>query len=620
MCGIAGILRIDGERVQEEMLSRMNDSLAHRGPDADGIYINGSIGLAHRRLSIIDLSEEANQPFVDSSGRFRVIFNGELYNYKEVRKRISHCKFRTNSDTETLIEAFASGGIDSLKLFKGMFAFAIWDSRENQLFLVRDRLGVKPLYYYKTDKFFVFASECRAILASGMVPAKLNQSSLIDYLSLQSVYSPNSLVEGICQLEAGHWLSVRDSNVLIAPYWSVENQDYNFDYTDTAAVKTRTRQLLRDSVEKRLVSDVPVGAFLSGGIDSSAVVGLMAEISPEPPNTFSIGFGERDFDESHYAKIVADKFKTNHHSIQLRPKALLDELENALNAMDSPSGDGINSYVVSKAVKSEGISVALSGIGGDELFAGYPFFKQYHKLRSKPFIWQRTSMLRKLLSKSGFWKNGPRAAKMRDLLRTDHLSIASLYPIFRSVVNDNEIKEILHQQGIPQNTISRKLLEKNSRIEKYPLLSQVSIAEFLGYTQQTLLKDTDQMSMAFALEVREPFFDDELISFVLNIPDKIKYPHYPKQLLVESLGGLLPDEIVHRKKQGFVFPWSSWMKNELKSFCGLRMERLAERSYFNGNTIRRYWFDFLKGDRNIKWIDIWLLVVLEYWMSKNAIE
>jgi asparagine synthase (glutamine-hydrolysing) len=617
MCGIAGIIYFNNQQPNPSIVKQMTEAMAHRGPDATGLFSDDQVVLGQRRLSILDLSDAANQPFADAGNRYQMVYNGEIYNYAEVKQYIKDHRFRTSGDTEVLIEAYARKGLDCIHWIKGMFAFAIWDTKEKSLCIVRDRMGVKPLYYYQNNEFLIFASECRAILATGLVPAAINEQAVVDYLSYQSVYAPLSIIEGIQQLEAGHALTVKNKKLTVQPYWQLAKQQYDFDYTDTGAVKKKVYQLLENAVVSRLVSDVPVGAFLSGGIDSSAVVALMATAGTGTPNTFSIGFTEKEYDESAYAQMVATKFKTNHHPILLKPTVMLEELEHALNAMDSPSGDGINSYVVSKAVKSNGITVALSGMGGDELFAGYPFFTQFYRLQQKKAIWNNTGLLRNLVANAPVWKNNSRKQKMLQLLQTSSLAIESVYPVLRNVLPKRTIRDLLATRQSDTTTIDHTLNAITGDLNNYPIFSQVTIAELMGYTQQTLLKDTDQFSMAVSLEVREPFFDHELVSFVLGIPDALKYPHYPKQLLVESLGDLLPPEIVHRKKQGFVFPWDYWLRNELRSFCEQHLKRLETRSLFNAAAINKLWKNFLAGNNKVRWMDIWLLVVLEYWLNRN---
>jgi len=613
MCGISGLLHFDHSRPDPLLIRRMNQCMKHRGPDADAYYENGPIALGHRRLSIIDLSEAANQPMTDASGRYWIVFNGEIYNFREVRAKLHGYQFKTNGDTEVILAAYLAWGIDCLKHFAGMFALAIWDSLDNSLFVARDRLGVKPLYYFHLNHQFGFASEVRSLLSSGLLPRQASRKAISQFLQFQSVAAPLSIIENIFQLEAGCYLLVKSDSVEQYRYWSVSHHQDPMTGS-RSIIKEGVRNLLTRAVERRLVSDVPLGAFLSGGIDSSIIVGLMASIQSEPVNTFTMSFREKEYDESHYADIISKKFNTRHTTVKVEPLIFLDELEAALSAMDSPSGDGINSYVVSKKIRESGITVALSGIGGDELFAGYPIFKQFLQLSKFKSFWSTTARVRSLVARIYELQksHNPRIAQ---LLKIPTCSIAEAYPIFRQVLSPDSIRTAT---SLPSSVPA--LVPNIKAWSKFPLLSQVTLAELNGYTQHTLLKDTDQMSMAASLEVREPFFDHELIEYVLNIPDKHKYPHSPKQLLVESMGDLLPPEIVHRKKQGFLMPWELWMKKELKSFCNDRIQLMAQRSFINGDMLLTKWQRFLSGDHSERWSELWVFVVLEFWLDKNEIE
>lgn len=622
MCGIAGILHFKGGVPEPGAIRSMTNEMAHRGPDSDGFFGENEIALGHRRLSIIDLSTAANQPFTDNSGRYVMVFNGEIYNYEAVKRQITGYDFHTTSDTEVLLAAYIKLGPACLALLRGMYAFAIWDKQEKELFVARDRLGVKPLYYLLDQDRFLFASELRAILrVSGKSPA-INTGALLDYLSYQSVMGTGSIVSGIDQLEAATFIKIRQGRIVEkVKYWDLTDAAMANEYGDATQVRSRIRELMLQSVSRRLVSDVPVGAFLSGGIDSSAVVGLMAEASPARPNTFNIFFEEKEYDESQYADIIAKKFNTVHTKILLKPTVFLDELTNALNAMDTPSGDGINTYVVSKAIRQSGMTVALSGVGGDELFAGYPFFAQFQTIQRNKWLWRLPGGIR---SRIGTMLPGSPGRKRRlsQLLGMPSASIEDAYPVFRQMLSPETQRELtsLSGTGLSSTSLYGELKEGHRQLVRLPILSQITAAEYMGYTQHTLLKDTDQMSMAMSLEVREPFFDQDLVEYVAGIPDKIKQPTYPKSLLVESLKPMLPDEIVFRKKQGFLFPWEIWIRNELFSFCEKNIDNFSQRSFVNGSKLKNYWKNFIAGDSSIRWADIWIFVVLEYWLEKNGIS
>ncbi len=617
MCGIAGILNKE-EPVQPDQIRRMTDSMFHRGPDSEGFFMDRELAFGHRRLSIIDLSDAANQPFEDASGRYVIVFNGEIYNFAEVKLLLEDYPFRTHGDTEVILAGYIQWGADCLAHLRGMYTIAIWDKQERELFIARDRLGVKPLYYYRDEEQFIFASEIRAILTIGKVKRKIDHTALSEYFRYQSIGFPFSPIEGIQQMEAGTWMRIKDNEVQTEKYWDPTAKNYDFDFTGKKEVQQKVKELMLQSVKRRLVSDVPVGAFLSGGIDSSAVVGLMVEAGDPSPNTFNISFNESEYDESKYANLIAKKFNTRHSQIRLQPEVMLEELTNALDAMDIPSGDGINTYVVSKAIHKEGIRVALSGVGGDELFVGYSIFEHYIRLQQKRWLWKTPALLRNGFS--GLLGKGAKKDRMRQLLALPSPAIENTYPVLRQLLSPAALAELTSLNGTDQQTLAHQLFSKRSALVKLPFFSQVTAAEYLGYTQQTLLKDTDQMSMANSLEIREPFFDQNLVEFVMSIPDHFKVPVYPKSLLVESLKPLLPDEIVHRKKQGFVFPWNEWMKRELRTFCETHIYHIAQRDFIHGNHLQIVWNRFLSGDPDIRWQEIWLFVVLDYWMEKNGIN
>ncbi|MBA3353537.1 MAG: asparagine synthase (glutamine-hydrolyzing) [Blastocatellia bacterium] len=616
MCGIAGIAGMVNREAAVAAIERMTARIAHRGPDADGFFVDPGIALGHRRLSIIDLSAAANQPQFDVSDRFAIILNGEIYNFRDVKAALPDYPYQTESDTEVILAAYAKHGPACLALLNGMFSIAIWDKQRRELFVARDRLGVKPLYYSMTaEGELVFASEIRAILESGLVERKINTPALSEYLMYQSVYAPQTIVENIKQLPAGTFGIYSDAGFKIESYWNIEDRSGDYDFSDETAVKRKVRELLLGSIERRMISDVRLGAFLSGGIDSSAVVALMSEVSDNPVDTFSVTFGEKEFDESQYSDLIARKFNTRHTAVELSPKDFLDELPNALQAVDSPTGDGFNTYVVSKATKKAGITVALSGIGGDELFAGYSYF--FNWLDTQNGLLQKIpKILRKPFAYALSNSKRSRFQRIADILNADELDLAGIYPMFRQVMSRQTAHDY-YRNGNGKHTIQRMLDERRVAVSGFPLLSQITIAELLGYTQNVLLKDTDQFAMASALEVREPFFDYLLVEYVLQIPDAIKLPRYPKSLLVESIAPLLPDEIVHRKKKGFVLPWEHWMRNELREFCEERLGDLGERGILNPDSLRDKWKQFLAGSNGILWSELWHLVVLSDWLQKN---
>jgi asparagine synthase (glutamine-hydrolysing) len=627
MCGINGILGIENPEKGKLFLSKMNAKMAHRGPDDEGIYADLNIAVGQRRLSIIDLSSAGHQPMWSNDKRYCIVYNGELYNFKELRfdlertSRGSNEKpyhFITASDTEVILAAYARWGKDCLKKFNGMYGFAIWDVERKELFIARDRLGVKPIYYSYRNQVLAFSSEIRSLLESEIVPRKLNADALVDYLRYQTVHAPQTMVKDVFMLMPGHYIIANVNELKIEKYWDL-NSFINSKKIDTpyTEVCSKVNNLFEKALQRRLVADVPFGAFLSGGIDSSAVVGMMSKVSSSKVKTFSVVFDDEQFSEAKYARIIANKFNTEHHEIKLTPNDFKNELNDALKAMDHPSGDGPNTYVVSKATKNAGITMALSGLGGDELFAGYDIFNRTLKLDKLKWLSgiPGISLVAKI-NKS--LRPGVSSAKIAELLDLNSLNFKNTYPLSRQVLLEEQIAKLLNDKTKVKNNVSEII--KSIKSESGNLLSAVGIAEISTYMQNVLLRDTDQMSMAHALEIRVPFLDYELVEYVIGLPDKYKIPTTPKKLLVDSLGDLLPSEIVNRPKMGFTLPWKNWLKSDFKSLCETNIKLLGQNPFFNADELENLWQRFLKDDPFITWSRVWYLVVLQHWITENKIE
>jgi asparagine synthase (glutamine-hydrolysing) len=607
MCGINGIFSFDKPiENAEKTIAKMNDSIAHRGPDAEGIFFDGIVALGHRRLSIIDVSENSNQPLFGIN-RYSLVFNGEIYNYKTLKSQLQY-DFETNSDSEVIIAAYHKWGKDCVKHFNGMFAFAIWDNQKKELFIARDRVGIKPLYFFESDNLFVFSSQIKGVLASRKVKFELNSTELSNYLKFQTIYAPNTIAKDIFLLEPATSLLINKKGIEKNKFWNIGKTEEEITTDTYDEIKTNINSLLTNAVENRMVSDVPFGAFLSGGIDSSLMVALMSKVSTSSINTFNISFAEKEFSEAKYAEAVARKYNTNHTEINLTPNDLLDDIETALKFMDSPSADGVNTFVVSKHTRKHGVKMAISGLGGDELFAGYPQFKQMDFLNKIKVI-DKIPLSLRLPIANFISENSKRADlnKIASWLKCDKWDIQSLYPTFRQQADNTQVAEILNIENY--NTINY--------FDNSTLLNNISTNEVNTYLQHILLRDSDQMSMASALEVRVPFMDHELLDYVLTIPDKYKYPSTQKKLLVESFPNILTPEIVNRKKMGFVFPWEKWLKNELKDFVEVNLAELENYPEFNISEIQSMWVNFLQGNKNIYWTQIWGMVGLGYWLKNN---
>jgi asparagine synthase (glutamine-hydrolysing) len=635
MCGIAGVLDCTGhaDDVHDDV-ARMTRALAHRGPDGSGTRIVSDaapvVGLGHTRLAIIDLSEAGSQPMTVAmeDGGLHITYNGEIYNHAEVRRELGPDGWRSHSDTEVILRAYARWGADCLARLRGMFAFAIWDSRRQELFMARDRLGIKPLYYSRsTDGGFTFASEVRALLASRRVARRLDADGLLGYLTYQSAPGGATLVEGVRMLPAGCWMRVAaDGSVTQQRYWDLF--DTPVQSSTPEASRLRTASLLQESAELHLVSDVPVAVFLSGGIDSSAIVALLRGAG-HTPQTFSVGFAERAYDETQFAETIAERFNTEHTSIRLSEQRLLEELPDAFHAMDQPTGDGINTYVVARAVREAGIKVALSGLGGDELFGGYPSFARLADSARWLRVWGRAPKSVKQLVARGVETAGGSsiaATKRASLLASDG-NLASLYAPLRQV--------LLPQQ---RAAVLTPAWAERSRTWADPYVSMlgaafgnghgqavfgcVSYAEARTYMHDVLLRDTDQLAMAHALEVRVPLLDHVLAEYVVSLPDACKRSNgNPKPLLVDSLGGALPRAVTQRPKQGFTLPFATWMRGELRTFCETRLspDRLGGRGIFRPEALTTMWEAFVDGRPQTSWSRVWTLVVLEEWLERNGL-
>jgi asparagine synthase (glutamine-hydrolysing) len=599
----------------------MNTSQAHRGPDDEGVFMSsgGKVALANRRLAIIDLSPAGHQPMQDPYNRNWITFNGEIYNYQTIRADLvqENYPFRSSSDTEVILALYAKYGLQCLEQLRGMFAFGLWDEPSRRLLLARDPLGIKPLYYYKTKDLFLFSSEIRALLASGLVPKRLNLDGLASYLHYGSVEAPWTIIEGVRSMLPGHYM--------IVDFWKdmlraeeVSYTDNMFGVSTSSKIPNRTesvdslQRILEESVRLHLVSDVPVGVFLSGGIDSSALVALMTRIAGEKPKTFSVVFTEGEFSEASHSRSIAKRFNTDHTEILLDEERLLRILPDALKAMDQPTMDGINTFVISKVVKESGTKVALSGLGGDELFAGYPSFKRAKILKKLARIPHCLRHIASIAGKACF-NSSITQRKLWKLLDSD-CSPQAVYTTSRELFNDDEIQISLENK--PPNSPTKEY-------ETYDPINAVTRFEIQGYMANTLLRDTDFMSMANALEIRVPFVDQRVIQFVLELPGEWKIdPSRPKPLLLDALDGALPKEIWQRRKMGFTLPFEKWMLSRLKpeieeTLCD---DQALSRLGVNFEFARMLWQNFKKNPQRERWSRPWALYVLEKWCDLNNVK
>jgi asparagine synthase (glutamine-hydrolysing) len=593
MCGIAGQLSTSNIQPNTQLVLA---TLAHRGPDAQAFWSTDTVCLWHARLSIIDTDARANQPYTDVTGRYVLVFNGEIYNYQALKATLSF-DWQTSSDTELLMEWLKAYGHSRLDELEGMFAFAFYDTQNNTCLLARDRFGKKPLYVHQTSEVFSFASEVRVLLQMQPEAAYTTRQQLSNWLCWQSIPGQESLLPEIGQLEPGTYL-VWDNGAQEkasftnwqAPQIAPKNEQ---------EVLGELKRLVAAAVEKRLVADVPFATFLSGGVDSSIITALAAQQLGASLNTFTVSFDEAAFSEHHIAAEVAKRYGTQHHEIRLTPQDFFKEIEAGLAATDHPSGDGLNTYVVSKHTQAAGFKMALSGIGGDEWFLGYHYFTALDAIKKKQVLSHFSSFAGLLPL---------RYRKARDVLATlDKGAAAYAY------------QRILFDQYTVQKAFGLPLPTLQPSAAVWPdTMSARSVEEWRYYTQPVLLRDTDQYSMAVGLELRAPFMDQELVNFALSLPDDIKRGTRSKYLLIEAFKDLLPTSVYERKKQGFTLPWEQWMRHELKEFCQTRIAAFAQR--IDAPQLNTEWEQFVMGRGQWSWSRLWSIVALEDWMLRNKIK
>jgi asparagine synthase (glutamine-hydrolysing) len=635
MCGIFGIIARNA-RIPDGILERGTKSLAHRGPDDSGTVLlrDGSIeiGLGDRRLAILDLSPLAHQPMHDPKTGNWIVYNGEIYNFRDLHRELEQAgqSFVSHSDTEVLLYAYSRWGHACLQKFRGMFAFAIWDAGRHSLFLARDPMGIKPLYFVKTDQYFVFASEVRTLLGTGLVPRKIDHAGLVNYLTFGSAYDPLTLIEGVRSLRAGHTLTWHDQSVTESCYWDLIDEGVKQGATvaelradDERSAAQKLRPLIEESVRLQLVSDVPVGVFLSGGIDSSALVSVLSR-GGVTPSTFSIVFREAEFSEADYSRLIASKFHTDHHEISVSQADVLSSIPNALCAMDLPTMDGINTFFVSREARRAGVKVALSGLGGDEVFAGYSSFRTVPRMERFAQFWKSLPSLVRNPLASVFSTLAPATDQNRKLLSLARDNGQIVHPYFLSRMLFTPAQR---DRLFPRAAQAKKLASESQQCALQAALgmdpvNRVSYLESRCYMLNTLLRDADIMSMSQGLEVRVPLIDHELAKAVLALPGTWKLNRTPKKLLVQALAGSLPEEIVCRHKRGFTLPFDHWMRQELRpeieSVLNVkRIERGPLAGLLEAKEAARVWDDFLR--RKISWSRPWALYILRRWCEMNSV-
>jgi asparagine synthase (glutamine-hydrolysing) len=622
MCGIGGKLYFDPARpVEREVLERMNAVLAHRGPDDAGIYCQGAVGLAHRRLSIIDLSPAGHQPMSNEDGTIWIVFNGEIYNFQDLRPdlvRRGH-RFRSRTDTEVILHLYEEHGVGCLESLRGMFAFAIWDAPRRQLFLARDRLGKKPLCYQQDAEAFRFASEAKAILQDPGVEARPDPAGISHYLTYGYVPSPGSAFRGMRKLPPAHYLVCRDGKVEVARYWRLR-RDRKLEHSEEEWCQ-QIRSRLDEAVRLRLISDVPLGAFLSGGIDSSAVVAMMSHAAGAV-KTFSIGFDEPEYDELRYARLVAERFGTEHHELVVRPDAAA-VLPKITWHYDEPFGDSsaVPTYYVAEMTRRH-VTVALNGDAGDENFGGYDRYVA-NLLAASFDRWPGAGLLRRAIRWGlRLWPQGGRRTSLLTrgrrfldgLTEVPERRYARWFCHFYGDRKD-ELLSPEFRASLDGKDALDLLLAAYRESDAPDFVDATLGVDAALYLPDDLLVKVDIASMAHSLEARSPFLDHEFMEFATTIPSDLKVRGRTKKyILKRALSDLLPHEILDRPKMGFGVPIDHWLRHELRDLAHdtLLGPRCLARGYFRRATVERLLDEHVGGKANWHYL-LWTLLMLELW-------
>ena len=618
MCGINGIAGVHDTFRLNDRLVHMNSAISHRGPDDRGTFSVPGCGLGQVRLSIIDLSKEGHQPMTSASGRYVLVFNGEVYNFNELKKELADYPYKSRTDTEVILAALERWGKDAFKRFHGMFALGIWDNKEESLTLVRDHTGKKPIYYTGGGAApFVFSSELRGILQSGWYEGKIDSRALAEFFAYQTVHAPNTILDGVRELMPGQMLVYRKGEIQLEYFYHLNDARHTYKTTGPYhRVKADVKRLLTEAVEKRMVSDVPLGTFLSGGIDSSIITALASQFRPGELQTFNIAFEEEAFSEAPIARMVAKRYNTRHHEIIIPTASLEEEVVRALDAMDFPTTDGVNTYVVAGAAKRAGMTVALSGLGGDEVFGGYwmfPLAQRLHRYRMLGKV--PASMRTAVAAAARRFKPGTRTEKLYQILRQPDLNLASWYPHMRRITDAERLRNLISAEPYP--TASQTLAGIASQGQ---VISEVSLAELGTYLPNILLRDSDQMGMAHAFEIRCPFLDLPLLEYVLSLPDAFKPVRPGKKLLLDTFGDMLPEEVYKRQKMGFTFPWGIWLRGPLRAFAEENIRALQAVPLINAPAVEALWQRFLQGDRSLSWARVWIFVVMGHYIRRHKLH
>ncbi len=598
--------------------------MRHRGPDDHGVVSFGTATVGMRRLAIFDPAN-GHQPMQSPDGRWTIVFNGAIYNFRALRDELGAAgwAFRTHCDTEVLLAAYAQWGEKCLDRLRGMFAFAVWDEREQSLFLARDPFGIKPLYVYHRGARLLFASELRSLQAAHASVVEVDPAAVSDYLAWLAVPAPRTLYRDIVSLRPGECATFRDGQLTVRRAWSFSSHAGRA--TPCRSQEEFTRELrarLEDTIRAHMAADVPVGAFLSGGLDSTAVVGLMGRASGAQLRTFSIAFDEPGYSEADEAAESARHFGTAHHTHVLQGQTVADEIERLLGALDQPTGDGINTYYASQAARAGGVTVALSGLGGDELFGGYPAFRDVPRLQRWLPLWRAVPPPARRALTRRLERRDTRQRKLADILAhaRDRHELCSFQ---RRVFSDATRRDLLAPAARAEaETFHPELSALRQDLSGVGAFETISAWELRTYMADVLLRDSDVMSMAHSLELRVPLVDRALIEWLWAQPAAYKStPAQPKQAFFAAVRDLVPPGLATRRKRGFTLPFAVWMKRELRPFLAETFSDASiDRSgLFDRAAVQQLWQGFLTRDDLKEWSRVWSLGVMIAFLNRRSL-
>ena len=626
MCGIAGFSLFNYNEGSEEALHAMHHAILHRGPDASGIYLDDHIGLCHRRLSILDLSEAGNQPMYSADNNLVIVFNGEIYNFLELRAELEQqgVAFKSHTDTEVILELYAREGVKCLQKLNGMFAFALWDKTKQELFIARDRLGKKPLYYFSDNGRFAFGSEIKAILALKDIPREIRLDAVYDFFAYQYVPDPKSIFKHIHKLPPAHYLVLNNDGFNIHEYW-----DLSFKSVSSAseeANKVQLKALLEKVTKQRMISDVPLGAFLSGGVDSSGVVAMMSEISETPVKTCTIGFDNKEFNEAGFAREIAEKYETEHHEFTVHQN-VAEQLEHIASFFDEPFADPslVPTFFVSELAR-KAVTVALAGDGGDEMFAGYEKYTTddiENKLRNKFPESIRKTIFPSLAKLVGVLP-GAIGRKGKSLLTSLSHDPAMGFFITNSMMTDDMWNKLVKPEvatALNGYHPSQYTLDMYNKADGPDHLSKILYTDIKTYMTGDILVKVDRMSMANSLEVRAPILDYRVAEFAATLPSSQKYRDGEKKyLLKEVFKPFIPDSLLYRKKMGFSTPLDEWFRGELKVFSESKLLQCDKglSDIFNKEMINSVWQEHQSRTKD-HGIALWSMLMYQMWYDRYAV-